>query len=184
MRHNLTPAALAGLALLLGGFTLPPLPVPKEAAVIYNPGNVAFTGFRIVVQPSGTTASADATGKMNGQLPASLASTFFADLAAATPLSKLPTVLCDSTPNAAKSIIISWHGDRSPDLGCAGSPQGAALFADAQAIARQLYVAAYRTGSVPMMGTGGPGPSVPSAGSSASQPPPSNPNPYPGGYPH
>ena len=125
---------------------------PNGAAIIYNPGNGDFTGFRIVVARDGQAWASDGAGAGVSQLPAALSQELFADLAA-VPLSQQPARSCpsDQPETSGTSIWVNSafnrnsHVQRNAGLNCAADARILKLFDDAVAIERALYVHAYRT---------------------------------------
>jgi len=144
------------------------LAVPVNAAVIFDAGTSNAAGFRIVIQDSGDAASVDGAGRGTGRVQADLTARFFAELAAAMPLSKIATHPCADAQSIAP-FFVWWRGERSPDLRCADA-SGAAIAGDARAIARVLYVAEYRTKPMYSHGTAGAGGEVTGAGTAAPEP--------------
>jgi hypothetical protein len=112
-------------------------PAPGSAT-ISNPGGRDFSGFMIVVEPSGRAWALDGAGHSNGQLQGPLTQMLFADLAAAGPLARLPDRDCD------QALLIGWNGQRSSNLQCSADPRSIKLISDIAAIQRVLYVQSYR----------------------------------------
>jgi hypothetical protein len=170
----------------LGDIGPPPLPVPTGGVVIVSPPTGDLIGYRIVVAPSGDATAVDGAGRAQRALPPSVVSALFADVSAAMPLSKLPALACAPTPKAPTPLLVSYRGETTPDVTCANDPKTAALFADAQAVARALYVANYRSRSITLHAGGSQpaSPSGPAAGPAIpSMPAPAPmPVPVPGGY--
>jgi len=135
---------------LLGASSVPTLPVPKGAAMIFNPGNGDYSGFRIVVEPDGQAMAVDAAGRASNELRSDVAQRFFDDLAAAKTAESsgqacatsagLPTTTLEV--NAA--ISIAWNGHRWAGLNCTADASLSKLAIDAKAIEQALYVQAYR----------------------------------------
>jgi hypothetical protein len=122
------------------GPRVPPyLPVPSGAAVIMDTGSTNVVGYRIVIQPQGTVEYATGERRETATVSAGVARAFFADLAKAAPLDRLPTEPCMKSISFGSSLFVWWsaHG-RSPDLLCPTDARGSALRADAQRIAREL----------------------------------------------
>src|SRR5450755_3811439 len=117
-----------GLALLLSNAPLaaaaarsvPYLPVPKGAAVILNTGSTNTVGYRVVVQRSGAAEFVNGDRRAKAFLPASLATQFFDDLAAATPFPKQVVNDCAKSASFGTSLFVWWQGSRSGDLTCGG----------------------------------------------------------------
>jgi hypothetical protein len=131
--------ALAALPFALIGAGNAPGSQPAPGSVmIQNPGGRDFSGFLIVVEPSGRAFALDGAGHASGQLQTSLTQTLFADLAAAGPLAQLPERSCD------EALLVGWNGQRSSNLGCSADPRSMKLIADITAIQRALYVQSYR----------------------------------------
>jgi len=135
---------------LLGASSVPTLSVPKGAAMIYNPGNGDYTGFRIVVQPDGRAMAVDAAGRASNELPTDVAQQFLGDLAAAdaAPASgqacAASSILPTTTVEVNAAISIAWNGHHWADLRCASDARVSKLSSDAKAIEQALYVQAYR----------------------------------------
>ena len=144
--------AAAFAVTLLGAASVPNLPVPPGAAVIINPGNGDYTGFRIVVEPSGRATAVDAAGRAVNDLQSDLADQFFTDLSSASKAQLPYAKSCDGAAsgtltttvevNAAISIV--WKGRTWSNLRCDADTRATKLAEDASAIERALYVQAYR----------------------------------------
>jgi hypothetical protein len=164
----------------LGDAGPPPLPIPTGGVMIVSPPTGDLIGYRIVIAPSGDATAVDGAGRAQKALPPAVVSALFADVVAAMPLSKLPTVTCTPTPKAPTPLLVSYRGETTPDVTCASDPKAAALYADVQAVARTLYVANYRSRSFSIHSSGNqPDASAPVP--PAPQPAPM-PAPNPGGY--
>ena len=149
--RSIFPVVAAALAVaLLGASSVPTLPVPKGAAMIFNPGNGDYSGFRIVVTPNGHATAVDGAGRASNDLQPDLAQRFFEDLTVAAPAGKDASKQCSTTsesPTNAEvnaAIAIVWNDRRWNDLRCATDSRAARLADDAAAIERTLYVQAYR----------------------------------------
>jgi hypothetical protein len=117
------------------------LPVPKGAAVILNTGSTNTSGYRIVVQRSGSAEYiTDATRATAQVAPASIVSRFFSDLRAAGPLQNVPHAACVKSMSFGTSLFVYWDHSRSPDLSCPADARGRALEADALTIASALHI--------------------------------------------
>ena len=159
--------------------TVPALPLPAGSAMIFSPGTADYVGYRIVLAPSGDAIAVDAAGRAQHPVSAKLAKALFDDLATAQPLSKLATAPCSPPATLVAPLVITYGNDTSPDIGCNADAHEAALLADAQAIAHALYVANYRSKSLPRFFRGG------QTGGAVSQPaaqPAPAPQPPSGGY--
>ena len=167
----LLPAAAAA------GPMPPPLPVSAGSIAIASPGTADLAGYRIVVAPNGAAVAVDMAGRTQSMLSSSLTKMLFADAAAAMPLSKLAASPCMQGSKAPAPVMVSFNGETSPDVGCVGDARGAALFADAQTVARTLYVSNLRSATLPHFT--GAGYQPPASQPAAPQPPPAPP---PGGY--
>jgi len=139
---------------LLGAASVPSLPVPKGAAVILNPGNGDYSGFRIVVSPDGKAAAVDAAGRASNELSTSVAQQFFDDLSAAANASQSGkscasgSGLATTTVQINSAVSIAWNGRQWWGLECTSDARISKLAADANAIERALYVQAYRERTV------------------------------------
>ena len=139
--------ALVGLSFALLGAGTAPAALPPGATIL-NPGNAEYTGYAIAILPDGRAWAIDATGRAHGQVSYALSQAFFADLAAAGPLAQLPIRQCTApTGNTSPSqlgVFVAWHNQHTPNLQCGTEQRSDRLLADATAIARALYVQAYR----------------------------------------
>jgi hypothetical protein len=162
---------VAALPFVLLGASAPRVEAPDNAAIIYNPGNGDFTGFRIVVQRDGTAWATDGAGSSTGQLSPVLTQAFFTDLAA-IPIAQQPVRACPSAQPGLDGMSIWLNAglnrnanvQRSSTPDCAANPLLARLFDDAVAIQHALYVNAYRTRSLDNSATNATMASVPVAG--------------------
>lgn len=140
---------------------VPGLPLPGNAAMIFNPGTGDYSGFRIVVQPDGRAISIDGAGHGSSQLESDVVQKFFADLSAASPLSDLKSAPCSSsagdnaptTVEVNSAIVITFKGQQSAALSCVTDPRAQRLLLDATQIQHSLYVAAYRKRNLLTYGT-------------------------------
>jgi hypothetical protein len=136
--------------------------IAHNAATISTPGNGDYAGFRIVVESNGSAAAVDGAGRAASDLQPDMVQTFFADLAAAGPLDKLPTGDCSYSKSDVPStsvevnapIVISWNGQHTPALACVTDPRAVKIVLDATTIQRALYVQAYRKRVTVGYGTG------------------------------
>jgi hypothetical protein len=71
-----------------------------------------------------------------------LVTRFYADLERAGDLAKLAVDHCMKSASFGSTTIISYNGEDSPDVQCAGDAAGRALNADAEAIARAALTGA------------------------------------------
>jgi hypothetical protein len=129
-----------------------PLPVPPGAAMILNSGSADLAGYRVVIAPDGTAVAVDGAGKGQRQLSADLTHTLFLDLAAAAPLSRLPSSSCAAGAAAVTPIVVSLGAETSPELTCPSDPKATALLEDIRAITRALYVTNYKIRAVSHFG--------------------------------
>ncbi len=137
-----------------------PLPVPAGAAMIFNSGSADLAGYRIVIAPDGG-GGVDGAGKGQRQLSADLTHALFLDLAAAAPLSKLPSSSCAAGAAAVTPVVVSLGAETSPELTCPSDPKATALLEDIRAITRALYVTNYKIRAVSHFGgSGQPGSST------------------------
>ena len=172
--------ALAVLALLAAALpaaadnAVPFLPMAPGSVMIFSPGNADSVGYRIVLTPNGDAVAVDGAGRAERPVSAKLAKALFDDVAAAAPLSKLPTAPCSRPASVIAPLLITFGSDTTPDVGCNADAKEATLFADAQAIAHALYVANYRSRFVSHFVTGGQAPnaaSIPAQATPAPAPP-------------
>jgi hypothetical protein len=147
--------------LLLGASNVPVLPVPPNAAMIYNPGSGDYAGFRIVVNTDGRAIAIDGAGHIATQLQNDLVQKFFGDLSSAGPLDQLSAKPCSegvsenatTTVEVNSAVTINWKGQHSPELVCATDPRAQKLLLDATEIQHALYVQAYRKRNLLTYGT-------------------------------
>jgi hypothetical protein len=145
-----------------GATTVPATAVVHNAAIISTPGNGDYAGFRIVVEPNGQAAAIDGAGSASSELQPDVVQAFFADLASAGPLDKLPTGDCSSATSEIPStsvevnapIVITWNGQHTAPLACVTDPRAVKMVLDATTIQRTLYVQAYRKRVTVGSGTG------------------------------
>ena len=153
---------------------VPLLPLPAGSVMIFSPGNADFIGYRIVLAPNGDAVAVDGAGKIQRSVSPKLAKTLFDDLTASAPLAKLATAPCSPPATLLAPLLITFANDTSPDIGCNADAKEAVLLADAQAIARALYVANYRSKAVSHFVTGSQaasGAQLPAAATPAPAPP-------------
>jgi hypothetical protein len=162
----LSSFAVSAVAFTLVGASKPAAaPAPTLAhnvAMISNPGNGDYAGFRILVESSGRAAAVDGAGRAASELQPDIVQAFFADLAAAGPLNKLSTGDCSSARSDVAStsvevnapLVITWNGQHTPALACVTDPRAVKIVLDATTIQRALYVQAYRKRVTVGYGTG------------------------------
>jgi hypothetical protein len=151
-RQSFLSVALTALAVaIMGASPSAVTPVPKNAVVIYNPGNGDYTGFRIVVEADGQANAIDAAGSASKYLQSDVVDRFFNDLSAATPLAQPPGERCPVKAESSATgveinaaVVINWRGRNWSALTCGSDMRLARLIADATAIQHALYVQAYR----------------------------------------
>ena len=172
-RMNRIPRVLFFFSVLVVTFTLvgassaSPAPMPTQtiahdAAVISNPGSGDYAGFLIVVEPNGRAQAVDGAGRASSELQQNIVQTFFADLADAGRLDKLPTGGCSTANSGEPStsvevnapIVITWSGQHTGALACVTDPRAIKILLDATTIQRALYVQAYRKRVTVGYGTG------------------------------
>jgi hypothetical protein len=109
--------------------------VTVDTIIITNSGATNLIGYRIFIARDGVTHFASGKGSGVAMLPAVLRERLTRDLAAASPLGKLPvTMPCVKPVSFATSTSI-WQGaERSPDLTCPGNAAAHALKDDIDAI--------------------------------------------------
>ena len=142
---------VAALAVtLLGASSIPTLPMSKGAAMIFNPGNGDYSGFRIVVEPDGKAMAVDAAGRATNELNSDVAQRFFYFFSSAAGAGESAKPCSDASDLATTTvevnaaISIAWNGHHWTDLRCATDSRTSRLSADAKAIEQALYVQAYR----------------------------------------
>ncbi len=138
-----------GLAVALIG-TIPtygPIPQPSPSAVpgvpktsgealIVNSGSTNRAGYRLRVYAAGWTALQQGDVPIRKRVPGALIKHFFADLAAAGALDKLPAPNCMKSASFGSSTQVGYRGAMSPDLECPSpSASARALAIDATALA-------------------------------------------------
>lgn len=156
-----TLAVSALAAAFLGASSVPTLPLPPNAAMIYNPGTGDYAGFRIVVNADGRAISIDGAGHSSTQLETDVVQKFFNDLISLGPLGQLPAKPCaassgqtsTTTVEVNSAIVVSWKGQHSPALSCATDARAQRLLLDATQIQQALYVQAYRKRNLVTYGT-------------------------------
>jgi len=162
LTEGVVTLAVSALAIaFLGASNVPTLPMPANAAMIYNPGSGDYAGFRIIVNPDGRAISIDGAGHSSAQLQSDVVEKFFDDLASVGPLGQLSGRPCTSsadenaptTVEVNASITISWKGQNSPALSCVTDPRAQRLLLDATQIQHVLYVQAYRSRNLATYGT-------------------------------
>jgi hypothetical protein len=162
LSHRVLALGICLLApVLLGASNVPVLPVPPNAAMIYNPGSGDYAGFRIVVNADGRAIAIDGAGHIATQLQNDLVQKFFGDLSSAGPLDQLSAKPCTegmsenatTTVEVNSAVTISWKGQHSPELVCATDPRAQKLLLDATEIQHALYVQAYRKRNLLTYGT-------------------------------
>jgi len=130
-------------ATLLGALAIATLvaATPADNAVIVNSGSTNAFGYRIEVSSDGKgtvslqkRGGAAPTTAKAFTVPASTASKFFSDLAAARK-ANVQTVPCMKSASFGSSMHVSWQGWTSPDLTCPPKDSlGDALVSDVDAI--------------------------------------------------
>jgi hypothetical protein len=120
------PSLVLAAALLL---TVARSPGAADSAVIVNSGSTNTAGFRIDVSRSGEavyTPVPRRAGQMseaqaeprNRQIPSALVKRFYADLEAPKSLSRLPHQSCMKSVSFGTTLLVEYHGEKSPDLSC------------------------------------------------------------------
>ena len=120
-----------------------------DTAVITNSGSTNTAGYRIVVERTGKAtytemrrrgARPDESTTRTSALPDALVRRFFADLAAAQPLSSLPKIGCMKSASFGTTLTVEFDGESSPDLSCGGHDDARmkALIQDSSDILKQF----------------------------------------------
>lgn len=152
LNRPLFGVAVAVLAItLMGASNVPGLSMSKNAAMILNPGNGDYSGFRIAVEPNGRATAIDAAGRAANELSSDLVNQFFADLSSAAPVAAEPATPCSVTSSLATTTVevnaaisITWKDRRWSNLSCTADARATKLASDATAIEHALYVQSYR----------------------------------------
>jgi hypothetical protein len=113
---------------------------PPDAAVIENSGSTNFAGYRIAVSPNGSALYAAPGGVRRGRVTPATARWLFRTLRENAPLSALGGTSCMKSVSFGTSTTIAWHGERSADLSCGGSPGTVELTRTIGVIEKQLDV--------------------------------------------
>ena len=109
--------------------------VMQSVIVIVNSGSANLIGYRILIGANGDTSFVSGDGPGHATLPAELYARLQADIAAAGPLSQLPSATDCLTPGTvATTTTIAMGGETSPDLGCTMGDAAQKLKADADAV--------------------------------------------------
>jgi hypothetical protein len=126
----------------LAAVAVPNVPVPSGGAVILNTGSTNTLGYRISVGTKGEAWFVVAGHPVqHSRISRALARKFFAHLRAAMPLSRLGVEQCMKSASFGTSVFVSWRGQRSPDLTCAGdNARARALSDDVNQIAAALHL--------------------------------------------
>jgi len=119
---------------------VPYLPVPRGAAVILNPGSTNGSGYRIVLQRSGSAEYVWGSRRATATIDTTLASKFFEDATRGMPLSRLQVIACMKSASFGTMTFVWWRGSRSRDLSCPGEPNAQHLYDDALAVAKALEI--------------------------------------------
>ncbi len=112
------------------------VPVSADEALIVDSGSTNRAGYRLRVYASGWTALQQGDVPVKKRVPAALVKRFFADLKAAGPLDRSPSMHCMKSVSFGSSMQIGYRGKMSPDLTCPSASSAArALAVDAGALA-------------------------------------------------
>ena len=143
--------ALPAAAMLLAA--LPAIAGQKHhafapSAIIENTGSTNTKGYTIQVYPNGGVEYHMGTNlapempldPVTEPLPKAQVKKFFADLAAAMPLTSLPVHHGMRSASFGTATYITYKGQKSPDLTFASDPRTVALKADIDAIMKTLSV--------------------------------------------
>jgi hypothetical protein len=119
----------------------PATAVPPNAAVIINSGSTNTRPYRIVVSPDGKALVwVEGEPARKATVSAKAAASFFAHLAAAMPLGKIPQTPCMKSASFGSSTCVQYKGQKSPDLTCGIQGTSAKLAADVASIVSELKV--------------------------------------------
>lgn len=134
---------LGAVLLLPFAFTPAALAAPRPAAglvTIISTGDRLTPGYRVTVSPSGVISSALVPRggrraiRRTDRMIAVNRQRFFSDLAAASPISAVPTQASGSAPE----IFVRYRGRLSSNLRAASSASGQALYQDVKQILQVL----------------------------------------------
>jgi hypothetical protein len=116
------------------------LPIdPGAVAIITRSASTNGLGYRVSLTRDGRADVAQGNSLVTRYVPAELANRFFADLAAAMPLSDLSSEQpCVKSASFGSSIYIAYGGERTPDLSCADGARTLVLRDDIAAITSEL----------------------------------------------
>jgi len=106
----ISACAVSALAIqFIGAARVPDLPMSAAGAMIYNPGGGDYSGFRIVIEPSGRARAVDGAGQATSELQSDLVAQFFDDLRAIGPLVKLPSQPCATNQSDAATTTVELN---------------------------------------------------------------------------
>ena len=143
------PRPLAAVGLLLAALPAlaAPAPVKPTDAIIINSGSTNTTGYIVIVSPDGTVhykfgvaANSTETRYIAAALPKAQTKKLFHDLAAAMPLKALPVHHGMRSASFGTQTVMTYKGQRSPDLSSATDPRTVVLKADIDAITKALHI--------------------------------------------
>ena len=112
----------------------------QSSAVIKDSGSTNTFGYTILLQSGGSATYSTGNGLGSGKVDEALAQKLFNDLAAAGALSGLAAGQCAKSASFGTTTTISFDGQTSPDLQCAGDAKGLALYDDVKGVASALNV--------------------------------------------
>ncbi len=130
-----------------GGGTVPvsvPTPTPKPtlgpSATISDSGSTNRAAFTVVVQTDGTAQVTQNNATRSGTISASTVNTFFSDLMANSPVSKLPiNSACAKSASFGSMTTVVYQGSTSGDVSCAPSGSSTAtVYSDVQQVEMAL----------------------------------------------
>ena len=115
--------------------------VMNNVIVIADSGSTNMIGFRIMISANGEASYVSGDGPGNATLPPDLYARFKADIDAASPLSKLPTVSdCMKPVSMGSTTTITLGGEHSPDITCGDDPRVKKLSDDVDDIVGVLKI--------------------------------------------
>lgn len=133
-------AMIAAASAASAAAPVPYLPVPRGAAVILNTGSTNASGYRIVLQRSGSAEYVWGSQRATASIDPELASSFFEDATRGMPLSQIHVVMCMKSASFGTMTFVWWRGSRSRDISCPGDANAQHLYDDTLAVAKALKI--------------------------------------------
>ena len=115
--------------------------VMANTIVVSNTGSTNFIGYRVLIAPGGQVSYVSGDGPGNSVLPRPLLRRLKRDVAAASPLSRLPeAAACMKPMSFGTSTFVALGGERSPDLTCPANRAARALKNDVAKVVAFLRI--------------------------------------------